>query len=192
LVADRRRGEFGPRNLHGAFSFKINEGDADMQFPVSPNPPLPMVVAIGATVLVVLRLAHGSMLTLIVRSYRRSAKRLLERASPPPIATGIFTWAILLMLVTHLFDTGVWAALLNGLGLIPDVRTSVYMAASDYTTLGLADVHLGIGWRELNPIIAISGLFTFGWTTSVMFNVVGSYHTLLDELGEARQKKATA
>ena len=163
-----------------------------MQVDVLPNPPLSLVVAIGAVVLVGLTLAHGSMLTLIVRRDRRSAKSLLDRASSPFMATVIFSWAILLMLIVHLFDASIWAALLHGLGLIPDVRTSLYMATSDYTTLGLADARLGTGWRELNPIIAISGLFTFGWTTSVMFNVVGWYHTLLDELGEARQKKATA
>ena len=163
-----------------------------MHFSVSPNPPLSEVVAIGAAVLLIITLAHGAGLTFIVRSYRRSAKRVLKLTWGGLSATAIFSWAILLMLTLHLVETAAWSAVLHGLGLLPDVRTSLYMAASDYTTLGLADAHLGLGWRELNPIIAISGLFTFGWTTSVMFNVVGSYHDLLDQLDEIRQKKKLA
>jgi hypothetical protein len=50
---------------------------------------------------------------------------------------------------------------------------------------------LGFGWRELGPMMAISGLFTFAWTTGVMFNVVGYQRQLIDQLAEefARKKQ---
>lgn len=134
-------------------------------------------------------LLHGSALTYIVRRYRRSAKGLRLEASHPFWATVLFSWTILLMLVLHLIDTTIWAGVIHGLGLAQSFRDGLYLAASDYTTLGIANIALGEGWRELGPIIAISGLFTFGWTTSVMFNVVGDYHNLLDELDEEFTKK---
>ena len=139
--------------------------------------------------LVGVTLLHGSGLTYIVRRYRRSAKSLRLEDSHPLQATVIFSWAILLMLVLHLVDTTIWAGVIHGLGLAQGFRDGLYLAASDYTTLGIANIALGEGWRELGPIIAISGLFTFGWTTSVMFNLVGDYHNLLDELDEEFTKK---
>jgi hypothetical protein len=38
-------------------------------------------------------------------------------------------------------------------------------------------------------MIAISGLFTFAWTTSVMFNVVGYQRNLTDQLAEEYARK---
>ena len=43
--------------------------------------------------------------------------------------------------------------------------------------------------RELSPIMAISGLFTFGWTTSVMFNIVGDHRHLLEGLRRSVTKR---
>lgn len=156
---------------------------------LAPNPPLLEVFGVGAAVLVGITLVHGSGLTSIVRSYRRSAKSLRLQARNPLWASVIFGRAIALMLILHLIDTAIWAGALGGLGLVQTFRNSLYLAASDYTTLGIATVAIGQGWRELGPVVAISGLFTFGWTTSVMFNVVGDYHNLLDELDEDFTKK---
>lgn len=160
-------------------------------FPVASNPPLLEVFAIGAAVLVTITLVHGSALGFIVRDYRRGARRLLEHANHPFWASLQFGRAVLLMLVLHVIDMCIWATMLNRLGLVPDVRNSLYFTANSYTTLGYGGMPLGMGWRELSPMMAISGLFTFGWTTSVMFNVVGFQHELTEQLAEefARKKQ---
>jgi hypothetical protein len=41
-----------------------------------------------------------------------------------------------------------------------------------YTTLGYAEDTLSDNWRILAPLIAMAGLFAFGWTASVMFGIV--------------------
>ncbi len=41
-----------------------------------------------------------------------------------------------------------------------------------YTTLGYGEGTLPKAWRLLAPMIAISGLFAFGWTTGALFNFV--------------------
>jgi hypothetical protein len=160
-------------------------------FPVSSNPPLLEVFAIGASVLVTITLVRGSALGYIVRDYRRGARRLLEHASHPFRASLQFGRAVLLMLVLHVVDMCIWATMLNRLDLVPDVRNSLYFTANSYTTLGYGGMPLGMGWRELSPMMAISGLFTFGWTTSVMFNLVGFQHELTEQLTEefARKKQ---
>ncbi len=160
-------------------------------FPMSSDPPLLEVFAIGAAVLVTITLVHGSVLGFIVRDYRRGARRLLQHANHPFWASLQFGRAVLLMLVLHVVDMCIWATMLNRLGLVPDVRNSLYFTANSYTTLGYGNMPLGLGWRELSPMMAISGLFTFAWTTSVMFNVVGYQHGLIDQLTEefARKKQ---
>ena len=159
------------------------------QIRVTPDPPLLEVLALGAAVLVGVNLVHGSGLGHIVRSYRRGARHLLQEATHPWRASVVFGWAVLLMLILHIVDTCIWTVIINRIGLIPDFRTCLYFSANSYTTLGLSTVPLGLGWRELSPIMGISGLFTFAWTTSVMFNVVGYHHDLVDELHEEYSRK---
>jgi hypothetical protein len=36
------------------------------------------------------------------------------------------------------------------------------------------------GWKMLAPIIAISGLFTFGWTGSVLADLIGRCQKIKD------------
>jgi hypothetical protein len=160
-------------------------------FPVRPDPPLLEVFAIGAAVLVGVTVVHGSVLGRIVHDYHRGAKRLLEHANHPFWASLQFGRAVLLMLVLHIVDMSIWATMLTRLGLIPDPRTSLYFTANSYTTLGYGGMPLGFGWRELGPMMAICGLFTFAWTTGVMFNVVGYQRELTDQLAEefARKKQ---
>ena len=102
-----------------------------------------------------------------------------------------FGRAVLLMLVLHIVDMTIWATVMVRLGLIPDVRDSLYFTANSYTTLGYGGMPLGFGWRELGPMMAISGLFTFAWTTGTMFNVVAYQRELIDQLSEefARKKQ---
>jgi len=160
-------------------------------FFVRQDPPLLEVFAVGAAVLVGVTLVHGSVLGRIVRDYHHGAKRLLEHANHPFWASLQFGRAVLLMLVLHIVDMSIWATILNRLGLIPNVRDSLYFTANSYTTLGYGGMPLGFGWRELGPMMAISGLFTFAWTTGVMFNVVGYQRNLADQLAEefARKKQ---
>ncbi len=160
-------------------------------YPVRPDPPLLEVFAIGAAVLVGVTVVHGSVLSQIVRDYRRGAKILLEHASHPFWASMRFGRAVLLMLVLHIVDMTIWATVLTRLSLIPDLRTSLYFTANSYTTLGYGGVPLGFGWRELGPMMAICGLFTFSWTTGVMFNVVGYQRQVTEQLTEefARKKQ---
>ncbi|MGB8537068.1 MAG: hypothetical protein WCD57_11675 [Acidobacteriaceae bacterium] len=160
-------------------------------FSIRQDPPLLEVFAIGAAVLVGVTLVHGSVLGRIVRDYRRGTKRLLEHANHPLWASLQFGRAVLLMLVLHIVGMLIWATMLTRLGLIPDVRDSLYFTANSYTTLGLGGMPLGFGWRELGPMMAICGLFTFAWTTGVMFNVVGYQRELTEKLTEefARKKQ---
>jgi hypothetical protein len=49
-------------------------------------------------------------------------------------------------------------------------------------------VRLPPSWRQLGPIIAVSGLFTFGWTSSVLVYVMTQFGML--DTHHAERKKA--
>jgi hypothetical protein len=61
-------------------------------------------------------------------------------------------------------------------------------AGNTYTTVGYGDFVLPNGWRMLAPIIAMSGLFTFGWSGSVLVDFVQRINKLRDAAGAARAR----
>ena len=79
---------------------------------------------------------------------------------------------VLLMLLLHLVEIWVWSAALVYSGLVDNWRAAGFFAANTYTTVGYGNFVLPDGWHMLAPIIAMSGLFTFGWTGSVLVEIV--------------------
>jgi hypothetical protein len=139
-------------------------------------------LALGCAMLVAITLFHGTGLDRIVGLYKRKSQKCVQSPWHPVMAQYYFGWAILLMLLLHIADTSIWAVVLNVTKLIPNIHDSFYFSANTYTTLGYGDVLLPPGWRELCPIMAISGLFTFAWTTGQMFNLVGIHHDVAEEM----------
>jgi hypothetical protein len=80
---------------------------------------------------------------------------------------------ILMMLLTHITEIFLIAAVLLGIHAFSDFRTAFYFTGESYTTLGYGDVLLPKGWRQLALFIAMSGLFSFGWSTGVLVGIVG-------------------
>ncbi len=151
------------------------------------NPSVVEVFALGTSVLIAITLFHSSQLGRIVRAQRNSGKRLLVNVKPPWRSSFQFGSAIMAVAIVHGIDVGVWALVLYVTGLIPSGHASIYFAASTYTTLG--DLPLGPGWRDLSPIVAMSGLLTFAWTTAGMYNVLILYQSLRDQLRENYDRK---
>ena len=58
------------------------------------------------------------------------------------------------------------------------MRDSYYYVLESYTTLGEGSISLPDRWRLVGPIIAMSGLFTFGWTGSVLVNIMTEFGKL--------------
>jgi hypothetical protein len=144
---------------------------------------------IGAFILVCLALFHGAGLHHILRITRRSERRLLV-GRPHLLRAGfLFGWSIFLMLWLHIAEILIWAFALNHLGLIARVHDAIYFCANAYTTLGYGTVALETQWRSISPIIAISGLFTFAWTTSTLVDVVRGHGVLIEQLEDEREKQ---
>ena len=68
--------------------------------------------------------------------------------------------------------------------MIPSLRDSYFFVLESYTTLGGGNVALPDQWRLVGPMIGMSGIFTFGWTGSVLV-------TIMNELGKLDRTQAT-
>lgn len=53
------------------------------------------------------------------------------------------------MLVLHLVEILIWAAVLLHLGLAPHIQNAIYFCANAYTTLGMGSLDLGEHWRTM-------------------------------------------
>ena len=97
---------------------------------------------------------------------------------------GLMATSVLGLLLLHLTETVVWAAALVYGGLVPSWRAAGFFAGNTYTTVGYGTFVLPAGWEMVAPIIAISGLFTFGWSGSVLVDIVARCQRLKDAVAE--------
>jgi hypothetical protein len=151
------------------------------------NPEPLLEVAIGTAGLVVVMFFHGISIRFINRHY--SAVWVKVDATTPHWRVNLLLAAVVsAFAVTHLVETLIWAVPIHRLGMIPDLRDSYYYVLESYTTLGEGAVSLPEAWRLIGPIVAMSGLFTFGWTGSVLVGIMTEYGELDRSRARRRQK----
>jgi len=76
-----------------------------------------------------------------------------------------------LLVVLHLLEVAVWAIFCFWKECFSTLSLNYYVSLMNYTTLG-SEYSLPTRWRLLEGMIAICGLLTFAWTTSVMMGVI--------------------
>jgi hypothetical protein len=146
-------------------------------------------IGIGAILLVVIVLLHGSGLHFMLVSRQRWERRLRRGRPYVFAALLLFSSSVFLMLALHIVEFAIWAYALLYMGLIPHAYDALYFCANAYTTLGYGNVDLGVQWRNLSPIVGISGLFTMAWTTSALVGVVSSHRQLLEQMENEREEE---
>jgi hypothetical protein len=146
-------------------------------------------IIIGSIILVFLVLFHGMGVHWISTIHKRGDLRL--RAGRPHVFAAflLFGTAIFLLLSLHIIGVIWWAIVLRHLGLIHTAKDAIYFCANAYTTLGYGQVDLDPQYRIISPIIGISGLFTFAWTTSMLVNIVQAHNALIETLELERTKE---
>jgi hypothetical protein len=125
----------------------------------------------GGGMLLVVVLLHATGMRWLTDRFEGRVQALLKQPSTwrPDVLLGAVVAA---MLMLHIVEIFVWTAALVWSGLVHNWRAAGFFAANTYTTVGYGNFVLPDGWHMLAPIIAISGLFTFGWTGSVLVEVV--------------------
>ncbi len=149
---------------------------------MQPSSPL-LEIFLGTLPLLATLFVHGAGMNVVQRGFRRNRRN----PHPSRLRDGVFFAAtILVMVITHLSEIALWSGALIGLGAIASLRDAFYFVAGTYTTLGYGEGTLPAEWRLMAPMIAISGLFAFGWTTSVLMNLVAQVNA--DRDAEERAK----
>ena len=144
-------------------------------------------IAFGVGTLIASLMIHGVGMLYVQRRNR-------DFRALPPLGLrreAAFSLLVLVLVFTHVIEVLVWAAALLAIGALANVRDAYYYVAVTYTTLGYAEGTLTPQWRILAPMMAMSGVFAFGWTTSVLFAIVGAQSDAIEaEGGRARADRA--
>jgi len=111
--------------------------------------------------------AFGMLMTL-------AASEGLWRRWPP--RSGVFAGVRVLILASwiivlvHLVEVIVWACFLVWRDAIPSTSDAFYFTLLQYVTVG-SDLNLPARWRLLGGMIAMAGLLTFAWSTTVLLTL---------------------
>lgn len=143
----------------------------------------------GGGMLLLVVLVHAAGMRWVTNSFEKHLQGLLTRPSTwrPDL---LMSRQVVVMLLLHLLEIWLWAAALVYTGIVDNWRAAGFFAANTYTTVGYGAFVLPPGWHMLAPIIAISGLFTFGWTGSVLVEIVRRCQEVKNAALRARAKTA--
>jgi hypothetical protein len=144
-------------------------------------------IFVGTLFLIVVIFVHGAGIRSISRQFNESWIHVTS-ATPHWRLNLILAATIASLAILHFAETLIWAVPLYARAIIPSMRDSYYYVLESYTTLGEGNVTLPDRWRLLGPIIAMSGLFTFGWTGSVLVSIMTDFSKF--DLSRARREQA--
>ena len=154
------------------------------------NPSPVLEIAIGTIGLVIVMIFHGTSVRLINRHYSAVWVKV-DAATPHWHVNLLLVLVVTAFTVVHLVGTLIWAVPIHRLPIIPNLRDSYYYVLESYTTLGEGAVSLPEPWRLIGPIIAMSGLFTFGWTGSVLVGIMTEFGELEPQPRPTRPETTT-
>jgi hypothetical protein len=133
----------------------------------------------GGSLLIVVMLVHATGLRLIGDYVSRRVDSIVRHPSLWH-ADLLMGSIISLLLALHVFEIFVWSSALVVSGLIPNWHDAGFFAGNTYTTIGYGNFVLSAEWEMVAPIMAISGLFTFGWSGSVLVDYVRRIQQIRD------------
>ncbi len=133
----------------------------------------------GGAMLVVIVLVHATGVRFITNHVVARSRTIMLRPTAWR-ADLLMSSSVFVLLALHLLEMVLWAGALVYSGLVPNWRNAGFFAGNTYTTVGYGAFVLPAGWHMLAPIIAISGLFTFGWSGSVLVDLVGRCQKIKD------------
>jgi len=114
---------------------------------------------------------HGAALSTNLRFVRHEG-RLGRMGTGFWIDFSIVAVAVMLALVAHLIEIGIWGVLLVLIGEFQELGIAIYHSAVNYTSLGYGDIVMSPAWRMLGPVEATDGLLMFGVSTAMIVAVI--------------------
>lgn len=125
-------------------------------------------ITIGSLTMVLCLFLQAILVHIATRTVKPLIARLVNVQSLLAAQLVFLVGAIALLFV-HLAQIYVWGYALYLTNVVYEFNTAVIFAGSTYTTVGFVNDPLPQEWQLLTVIMAASGLFSFGWSTSLMF-----------------------
>jgi len=134
-------------------------------------------IAWGLALIVVTMLMHALAMPATIAVCNRIERRR-SRLAGFLGAVRVLLVASLLIVLAHLLEVVVWAAFFWARGALPTVSSAYYYALLQYTTVG-SELSLNDRWHLLGGMIAIAGLLTFAWSTTVLLTLAQQFQDAL-------------
>lgn len=125
-------------------------------------------VILGCAALLLCLSVQGSTITLVMTLFKGKLRGLVAQQRSV-VAHGVFFAAILVLLMSHLLQIYIWSLFIYFPGIVSSIHTAVLLAGSTYTTVGFYSDTLPLQWQLLEVTMAVTGLFAFAWSTSIMY-----------------------
>lgn len=144
---------------------------------------------LGGSVMLLVVMFHAFWIRVITNEFFKREEIVKSRAWTGYADTW-FALLICMLLTLHLGEVLIWTVTLVASGIVPDWAKAAYFAANSYTALG-EPFALPHSWRLVAPIMAISGIFTFAWTASILVDLVKRYNDVRSAQLEQHRHKRT-
>lgn len=125
---------------------------------------------IGISALLTCLVVQGGTVTLVMTQFKGRIRTLVGQ-NRKVTAHVMFFSAIIILLLSHMLQIYLWALYLHVPGIVANVHQAVLLAGSTYTTVGFATDNLPLNWQLLSVTMAVTGLFAFAWSTSIMYGL---------------------
>jgi len=129
----------------------------------------------GGAGLMAILFFHGLCIALIYPWFMQRSQVMLRRRTYWRVEI-LFFFSMFLLMMTHLGEIMLWAILVFQLGLVDTLRQAITFFGSTYTTVGYNSDLMPEGWKVMTMIIALSGMFSFAWTTGIMMMMLRPFH----------------
>lgn len=125
-------------------------------------------MAIGCSALLLCLSVQGSTVVLVMTQFKNRI-RALAIGKQNVTAHLLFFSAIFILLMSHFAQIYIWGLFLFLPGIMSNTHQAILLAGSTYTTVGFITDNLPLQWQLLSVTMAITGLFAFAWSTSIMY-----------------------
>lgn len=82
------------------------------------------------------------------------------------------TVTVLVVILLHAVEAGLWGAAYLWLGALREAKSSMLYSLEAMTTYGHSNVDLAAHWRLMGALEALNGMILFGLTTAFLFRII--------------------
>ena len=139
----------------------------------------PDALAVSALILFGTLAFHAFYLILVNRGFLHAARRAQETRHLRFALEMSFLVGAFVLSAAHIVEIFLIGFTINAIGLVQNIHHAIVFAGSTYTTVGFGSDPLPQNWQLVMVTIALVGLLTVAWTTSVLFGMATMVHSAL-------------